>query len=47
VLLFVFCLVALIEGVRLRPYSFFWLVVVVAITLFVVAKITPKLLGRQ
>jgi len=45
VLLFVFCLVALIKGVLLRPYNLFWLALVVALTLFVVAKIAPKLLG--
>jgi hypothetical protein len=45
VLLFVFSLVALIEGVLLRPYNLFWLALVVALTLFVVAKIAPKLLG--
>jgi hypothetical protein len=44
-LLFGFCLVALVEGILLRPYSFFWLVLVVGITLFVIAKIAPKLLG--
>ncbi len=45
-LLFIFCLLALIEGILLRPYSFFWVVVVVGITLFIVAKIAPKLLMR-
>jgi hypothetical protein len=44
VLLFGFCLLALVEGILLRPYSFFWLVLIVGITLFVVAKIVPKLL---
>jgi hypothetical protein len=37
-LLFVFSVVALIEGVLLRPHSSFWLVVVVGITLLVIAK---------
>jgi lysylphosphatidylglycerol synthetase-like protein (DUF2156 family) len=46
VLLFGFCLLALIEGVLLRPYGFFWFVLVVGITLFGVAKIAPRLLGR-
>jgi hypothetical protein len=45
VLLFVFCLFALIEGILLRPYSFFWLVLIVGITLLTIAKIAPKLLG--
>jgi hypothetical protein len=46
VLLFIFCLVALIEGVLLSPYRFFWFVLVAGITLFIIAKIAPKLLGR-
>jgi hypothetical protein len=47
VLLFGFCLIALIEGVLLHPYGFVWFVSVVGITLFVVAKIAPRLLGLQ
>jgi hypothetical protein len=47
VLLFGFCLIALIEGMLLQPYGFFWFVPAVAITLLVIAKIAPKLLGRQ
>jgi hypothetical protein len=31
----------------LQPYGFFWFVPAVAITLLVIAKIAPKLLGRQ
>jgi hypothetical protein len=44
VLLFGFCLIALIEGVLLHPYGLFWFVPVVGTTLIVVAKIAPKLL---
>jgi hypothetical protein len=47
VLLFGFCLIALIEGRVLRPYGFFWFVIVVGITLLVAAKIMPKLLRRE
>jgi hypothetical protein len=46
VLLFGFRLIALIEGVLLHPYGLSWFVPVVGITLFVTAKIAPKLLGR-
>jgi hypothetical protein len=45
VLLFRFCLIALIEGVLLHPYGFFWFLAV-GITLFVIAKISPGLLRR-
>jgi hypothetical protein len=40
ILLFGFSLIALIEGLLLRPYSFFWFVLVVGTTLFIIAKIT-------
>jgi hypothetical protein len=46
VLLFGLCLIALIEDVLLHPYGFFWFVSVVGITLFVLAKIGPRLLGK-
>ncbi len=47
VLLFGLCLSALIEGILMHPYGPFWFVPVVWITLFVVAKIAPRLLGLQ
>ncbi|HEY8185750.1 MAG TPA: hypothetical protein VIF64_06760 [Pyrinomonadaceae bacterium] len=47
VLLCGFCLIALIEGVLLNPYGFFWFVPVIGVTLVVIAKIPPKLLGLQ
>jgi hypothetical protein len=47
VLLFGFCLLALIEGILLRPYSFFWVVLAGGITLFIMAKVAPNVLGRQ
>ena len=46
VLLFGFCLLALIEGILLHPFGLFWFIPILAITLFVIAKIAPKLLGR-
>jgi hypothetical protein len=45
-LLLGFCLLALIEGILLRPYSFFWFMVL-GITLLAIAKIAPKLLGGK
>jgi hypothetical protein len=45
VLLFGFCLIALIEGILLHPYGLLWFVPVVGITLVVVAKIAPRLLS--
>jgi hypothetical protein len=39
VLLFGFFLIALIEGILLQPYGFFWFVMVVGITLVIAAKI--------
>jgi hypothetical protein len=47
VLLFGFCLIALIEGILLHPYGLVGFVPIVGITLFVVAKIAPRLLGLQ
>jgi hypothetical protein len=47
VLLFGFCLIALIEGMLLRPYGFFWFVSIVGITLFVIVKIVLTLLGWE
>jgi hypothetical protein len=47
VLLFGFCLLALMEGILLRPVQFFWFALVVGITLFGIVKIAPKLLVRQ
>jgi hypothetical protein len=47
VLLFGLCLIALIEGVLLHPYGLFWFVPVIGVTLFVVAKVAPTLLGQQ
>jgi hypothetical protein len=47
VLLFGFCLLALVEGILLRPHSFFWVVLVGGITLFIIAKIAPKALARN
>jgi hypothetical protein len=47
VLLFGLCLIALIEGTLLHPYGLVWFVPVVGITLFVITKIAPKMLGRQ
>jgi hypothetical protein len=46
ILLFGFCLLALVEGILLRPYSLFWVVLVVGITLVSIVKIAPKLLRR-
>jgi hypothetical protein len=46
ILLFGFCLLALVEGILLRPYGFFWVVLVVGITLVGIAKIAPKLLWQ-
>lgn len=46
VLLFGLCLIAFIEGILLQPYGFFWFVSVVGVTLFVIAKIARRLLGR-
>jgi O-antigen ligase len=46
VLLFGFCLIALIEGLLLHSFGFFWFVLVAGITLLVIAKIAPKLLGN-
>ncbi len=47
VLLFGFCLIALIEGLLLHSFGFFWFVLVAGFTLFVIAKIAPRLLGLQ
>ena len=47
VLLFGFCLIALIEGVLLQPYGFFWFLLVLGITVVLVAKLAPKLLAPK
>jgi hypothetical protein len=47
VLLFGFSLIALIEGLLLHSFGFFWFVLVAGFTLFVIAKIAPRLLGLQ
>jgi hypothetical protein len=47
ILLFGFCLFALVEGILLRPYSFFWVVLVVGITASANVMSARKLLGLQ
>jgi hypothetical protein len=44
VLLFVCLVIAVVEGVLLRPYSFVWLVLVGAVTVYLIAKAGPKFL---
>jgi len=45
VLLCGLCIIGLIEGVLLSSYGFGWYLVAMAATLYVVAKIAPKLLN--
>ena len=45
VLLFGFCVIALIEGVLLQPYGFFWIVLVLGINVVLITKLASKLLG--
>jgi hypothetical protein len=45
VLLFGFCLIALIEGVLLHLYRLVWFVPIVGITLFVAAKVVRRQLS--
>lgn len=39
------CLVGLIEGSLLAPYGFGWFLAAMGLTLYLVAKVTPKLFG--
>jgi hypothetical protein len=47
VLAFGICLIGLIEGSLLSPYGFGWFLTTLTLTLYVVAKIAPKLLGGE
>ena len=40
-------LIALIEGVLLAPFGFGWFIVALGITLYVLKKALPKLLGQR
>jgi hypothetical protein len=44
-LLFGLCIIGLIEGVLLSSYGFGWFLAAMAVTLYVVAKIAPRLLN--
>jgi hypothetical protein len=46
VLLFLCLVIAVVEGVLLRPFGFVWLLLVGGLTVFVVAKCGPKFLKR-
>jgi hypothetical protein len=47
VLLFVCLVIAVVEGVLLRPFGFRWMVLVGGLTVFLVAKWGPALLKRE
>jgi len=47
VVLLALSVVGLVEGVLLSPFGFGWFLVALAITLYAVKKIAPRMLGQE